>query len=147
MRRPVSPTVARLVGIRNVFTGEVGKERTADDALRLAWEGHSLETAIRDGPAPGTAVAWCIGDDGVIVHRRDRPSLGERENPVAGTVREAVRLGATTELVIDVSEDAAQPVHCAIPTHVAWRNGIERGVKIGFSLRAAAIHIMPQTGT
>lgn len=147
MHRPASPTVARLVGIRNVFTGELGKERTPDGSLRLVWQGHCLETAIRDGPAPGTRVDWCIGDDGVIVHRRERPSLGERENPVSGVVREAVRLGATTELVIDVSGEAAQPVHCSIPTHVAWRNGIEPGVKIGFSLRAAAIHIMPETGS
>ncbi len=145
MTRPATPAVARLVGIRNVFDGVVLDERTAGN-LSIGWRGHRLETAIADGFAAGEPVTWCIPADNVIVHRRDRPSRGEHENPVQGHVRSAVRLGETTELVVEVGGPEGHPLHCAIPTHVARRNGIQAGLTIGVSLKADAIQLMrPET--
>jgi molybdate transport system ATP-binding protein len=142
MTRPASPAVARLVGIRNIFQGVVVDERTAAGHLLVDWRGHRLETAADAGFAPGTRVSWCIPSDSIIVHRRDRPSRGEHENPVRGDVRETVRLGETTELVIAVGREDDHPLHCSIPTHVARRNAIEPGVTIGVSLKADAIQLM-----
>jgi molybdate transport system ATP-binding protein len=142
MTRPASPLVARLVGIRNIFDATVLDERTDGGCFLVAWRGHRLETAIDAGFAPGARVSWCIPADNVIVHRRDRPSRGEHENPIHGEVRESVRLGETTELVIAVGAGDDYPLHCSIPTHVAGRNAIEPGVMIGVSLKANAIHLM-----
>ncbi|MGH6925300.1 MAG: ABC transporter ATP-binding protein [Propylenella sp.] len=140
--RPNSPAVARLVGIRNIFEGTVLAERTADGRLTISWRGYHLETEIAAGFEPGARVSWCIPADSIVVHRRERPSRGEHENPVQGTVRELVRLGETTELVVAVEPEDAYPLHCSIPTHVARRNAIETGVAIGVSLKADAIQLM-----
>ena len=142
MTRPASPLVARLVNLRNVFSGSVAGHDRAAGVTTLQWQGRTIEAALYDAFPPGARVAWCIPADSIIVHRRDRPSRGERENPLSGVVREAVRLGQTTELVIVVGEDDREPFHLAIPTHVARRNGIEAGAVIGFSLRAEAVHLM-----
>jgi molybdate transport system ATP-binding protein len=140
MTRPVSPAVARLVGIRNVFDASVLRERGPGGVLLIGWRGCRLETQLLDGYSAGERVAWCIPADNVIVHRRDRPSRGEHENPVRGTVRETVRLGETTEIVVEIGE--GHPLHCSIPTHVARRNAIEPGVAIGVSLKSDAIQLM-----
>lgn len=144
MTRPASPAVARLVGIRNIFQGAILEERSDNGCLTVEWRGYHLETTLRDGFAPGTRLSWCIPSDNVIVHRRDRPSRGEHENPVHGEVREAVRLGESMELVVAVGPRDDYPLHCSIPTHVARRNGIDAGVEIGVSLKADAIQLMPE---
>jgi molybdate transport system ATP-binding protein len=144
LSHPASPAVARLVGIRNIFDATVLAERSAEGALLLDWRGHRLETIVPDGFAPGERIAWCIRADSVIVHRRDRPSRGEHENPVDGEVDDVVRLGETTDLVVRTAgaESGGHPIHCSVPTHVAARNTIEPGVAIRVSLKADAIHLM-----
>ena len=141
--RPASPAVARLVGIRNIFDGVVLGARSAAGHLVIGWREHRLETAIADGFAPGERVSWCIPSDSVIVHRRDRPSRGEHENPVRGRVRDALRLGETTELTLEADAADGLPLHCSISTHAARRNAIAPGVEIGVSLKADAIQLMP----
>ncbi len=143
MARPASPLVARLVDLRNVFSGRVAGHRADGGVTLLEWQGRTIEAGLREAFPPGARVAWCVPADSIIVHRRDRPSRGERENPLSGMVREAVRLGEMTELVAVVGGNDREPFHLAIPTHVARRNGIDVGVEIGFSIRAEAVHLMP----
>ena len=140
--RPASPAVARLVGIRNVFAGTMLAERSAGGSALIAWRGSTLETNAAPGMQPGEELTWCIPGDSVIVHRRDRPSFGEHENPVRGVVTEALRLGEVTELTIAVGEAADHPLHCTMATHAARRNRIEPGITIAVSLKADAIHLM-----
>ncbi len=141
MYHPVSPLVARLTDLRNVFSGVVAGHDTDAGYTRVTWNGVELEAAHHPGFAPGQAVAWCIPADSVVLHRRDRPSRGEHENPVRGTVAEALRLGDLTEVRIDV-RGIEEPIHLTIPTHVARRNRVEAGEPIGVSLRANAVHLM-----
>jgi molybdate transport system ATP-binding protein len=142
MYQPASPTVARLNDLRNVFSGCVQSHDAAARVTRLTWHGHVLEAAHQPAFAAGTRVAWCIPADSVVLHRRDRPSRGERENPVHGTVAEALRLGEMTQVRIGV-QGVEAPIHLTVPTHVARRNRVEVSEPIGVSLRAEAIHLMP----
>ena len=136
---PASPLVARLVDIRNIFEGRV---RGHDpDATWIEWQGRTLEAAPHPDLAPGSPVGWCIPADSIVLHRRDRPSRGEHENPVHGTVAEAIRLGEMTHVQIAV-EGIASPLELTIPTHVARRNRVFEGEPIGVSLRRDAIHLM-----
>ena len=141
MYQPASPLVARLTDLRNVFTGVVADHDPARGRTRLTWQGHRLEAAHRPEFAPGREVAWCIPADSVVLHRRDRPSRGEHENPVHGTVAEALRLGEMTQVRIAIPQ-VDDPIHLTVPTHVARRNGVRAGEPVGVSLRADAIHLM-----
>jgi molybdate transport system ATP-binding protein len=141
--RPATPTVARLVGIRNIFSGTVLAERTAAGKLIIGWRGYRLETQLDPRWPADAPVSWCIPADAVIVHRRDRPSRGEQENPVHGRVEELVRLGEVTEISLGIGGGSTHPLHCSLPTHAARRNGIEADLEIGVSLRADAIQVMP----
>ncbi|TDO04598.1 ABC transporter ATP-binding protein [Halomonas ventosae] len=139
-RRPSSPEVARLLDRHNVFTGTVVE---GGGGRRLQWGPWCLEVA--DGLAalaPGQRVSWYLPPSEVVLHRRDRPSQGERENPIQGQVVEMAVLGGITSvaLAFDHCEDT---LRFELPTHAARRNGLARGETVGVSLLAAGIHLMP----
>lgn len=143
MARPATPTVARLVDHTNIFHGTV-LEHPADTGITLLrWRDHTLEAAHQPAFAPGSKVAWVIPPENVILHRRDRPSRGERENPVSGKVGDYVPLGESTTLSLAVDTAENLSISLTVPTHVARRNGVQPGVEIRVSLLASGIHLMP----
>ena len=138
MTRPASAAIARLVGLQNLFEGMLVGE---GGGLRLAWLGHRLDVARIAGTA-GNRVAWVIPPEGVLLHRRERPSRGEAENPVAGTVQDCLRLGPFTQIRL-VPEGGGEPIAFSVPTHVAERNEIAPGAMARVTLLANSIHLMP----
>jgi len=134
--RPPSTEVARLLGHRNIFAG-----RITDDGRRLDWAGRRLEVAATGSFAGGDHVMWLIPPSSVLVHRRDRPSRGERENPVSGQVVEAITLGEQLHCTLEI--DGTLRIAFSMSTHAARRNGIDRGVEATVSLLADGIHLMP----
>ena len=141
-RFPANSSVARLVGIRNIFSGKIRHVHEDRNQIGLQWGNISLETEYHEAFVLGQSVTWCIQSDGIVVHRRNRPSRGEHENPVFGTVIEVFQFGQTTELSVDVGDPDEHPLHCSIPTHVAARNDIYLGADIGLSLKSDMIHLM-----
>jgi molybdate transport system ATP-binding protein len=139
--RPESVQVARLVGLKNVFRAQVIAQ-TATETL-MEWRGYRLTARRQIHFEPGSEVSWSIPHSHLILHRNDRPSRGERENPVAGTVASTVRLGDNVAASIHVKGAQRPPLFISIPRHVAERNRIVSGVTINVSLLAEGIHLMP----
>jgi molybdate transport system ATP-binding protein len=143
MTRPESVEVAQLVGLRNVFRAGVVGHDEERGMTTIEWRGHQLEARLQMAFAPGTQVTWAIPQGHIVLHRRDRPSRGERENPVSGPVIECVSLGENVALTVAVNGPDRPPLFLNIPAHVARRNDIAAGVEIGLSLLAEGIHLMP----
>ncbi len=145
--KPASPQVARLVDVGNLFEGTIaGTDRERGLAL-LDWRGRLLEVG---GPPPapaGTRLPWLVPDGFVILHRRDRPSRGERENPIPGRIEQMLVLGQTARLSLRPDHAPELPIRFSVPLHVARRNGIEPGVAATVSLLAQGIHLMAPTGS
>ena len=120
--RPASAEVARLVGLRNVFAGEVAA-RDSSGCLIITWAGLQLETAQRLDLSSGQAISWVIPDGFVILHRRDRPSRGEHENPVPGIIESVLPIGQIAHLTLRPNHDPNLPIHFSVPLHGApqWR--------------------------
>ena len=95
MSRPRSATVARLVGLDNIFNGEIIAHDTQRNLSLLQWNGMQLECPLHPEIAVGTRVDWVIPAERVVLHRRDRPSRGENENPVSGEIEDYLALGPT----------------------------------------------------
>jgi len=143
MTRPDSVEVAQLVGLRNVFRAGVVGHDAGRGCTTIEWRGHRLEARLQTAFAPGEQVNWVIPQGHVVLHRRDRPSRGERENPLRGPVTECIVLGEQVALTVAVNGAQRPPLFLSVPTHVARRNGIAAGVEIGVSLLAEGIHLMP----
>jgi molybdate transport system ATP-binding protein len=141
MTRPVDALVARLVDLRNVFEGRMAV--TPSGAAGIAWHTGVLEIAASSPlPPAGERICWGIPASGVVLHRRDRPSRGEHENPVDGVVVEYLEFGEDTSLALRV-DGAATPLWLKVPMHVARRNGVRIGEALRVSLLAHMLHVMP----
>lgn len=147
MTQPADALVARLVDLRNVFEAVVHAHDPANGRTLIDWHGVTLEVAHAPSFAPGTRVSWTIPVSGIVLHRRDRPSRGEHENPVSGAVHECVALGDDTTITIRIPAARDALLTLRVPTHVARRNGIAIGVEAGASLLADAMHLMPWRDT
>jgi len=141
--KPASAEVARLVDLRNVFTGTLAGQDPERGHMIIAWAGMRIEARARSGLSSGQEVAWVVPDGFVVLHRRDRPSRGEHENPVPGTVDAMLVIGQTAHLTLRPKQDPDLPIHFSVPLHVARRNGLAPGVEASVSLLAEGIHIMP----
>ena len=78
----------------------------------------------------------------VLLHRVDRPSRGEHENPVRGRIDDLVTLGddVSVRLVPEGLPDAR--LHVKLSVHVAQRNGLARGRDVAVSLLREAIVVL-----
>lgn len=146
LARPASVQAARLLGLRNLFAGVVEGHRAEAGLTHLRWRGYVLEARHNPAFPPGTPVTWVIPSARVVLHRRDRPSRGEHENPVHGIIRETIALGDTAHATLLVDGDEAAPLQFSVPTHVADRNRLAAGGPAAVSLLADAIHLMPREG-
>jgi molybdate transport system ATP-binding protein len=144
LSRPANAEVARLVDLNNLFTGEIIRHDQVKQLTYLRWNNLELECVLNESFKPNSNIDWVIPPDSIILHRKDRPSHGERENPVPGTIQQAIQMGETTTIVMTVTGNE-QSLSFNIPTHVARRNQLLEGEIITVSLLANAIHIMPRT--
>jgi molybdate transport system ATP-binding protein len=141
--KPETAEVARLIDLNNIFSAEIIRHDQKKQFTILNWKNMQLECRINESFAPGSKVDWVIPPESVILHRQDRPSRGEHENPVPGIVAHAITLGENTSVTMYINGHD-KTLSFTIPTHVARRNNIYDGKTISVSLLANAIHMMPR---
>ncbi len=136
LTRPATVAAARLLDLPNVFDGAIVG---TGEARRLAWGPHRLEVpdgATFDGEG---GIAWTILPTRVVLHRVDRPSRGEHENPVPARIADLVTLG---DDVVARLEPAGLPevrLTLKVSLHVAQRNVLAPGRDVTVSLLRDAI--------
>jgi len=143
MTRPETVEVAQLVGLRNVFRAGVVAHDAERGVTLIEWRRHRLEARLQPEFAVGAQVTWVIPQGHIVLHRRDRPSRGEHENPVFGKVVECLSLGENIVLSVTINGPDRPPLFLTVPAHTARRNGIAQDVDIGVSLLSEGIHLMP----
>lgn len=141
--RPADAQVARLMDQSNLFRGRVHSHQTERNLTLLRWGERLLEARHAPHWPPGSTVDWLIPASHIVLHRRGRPSRGERENPVHGVIVEQLLLGETTAVTLQVDDAPQQVLNFSLPSHAAERNGLAIGARIGVSLLAEGIHLMP----
>ncbi len=87
---------------------------------------------------------WVIHPSHIIMHRRDRPSFGERENPVHGVISEFLELGENAFLRLEADGDDEAYLNFTVSSHSARRNNLSVGARAGVSLLANGIHLMTE---
>jgi len=142
MTRPASTEVARLIGLRNIFEGRIASRDAGSGKTVIEWSGVAIEASAVTGFDIGTPIDWVVPDGFVVLHRRDRPSRGEHENPIPGHIERMLVIGQTAQLTLRPAHAPALPIHFSVPLHVARRNDVVPGVAATVSLLADGIHLM-----
>lgn len=143
MTRPESRLVSRLVDLPNVLDGRIVGHDESRKLTIIEWAGFKLEARLHPDFPVGSDVSFAIPPASVLLHSRVHPSRGVRENPVDATIRNCLTLGEYTQITARVGDDATILLTFSVPAHVARRNKLSDGDKIGISLLTDAIHIMP----
>ena len=144
LNHPANRQVARLIDLKNIFQARIADQYPGEGITRLEWGGTTLEAGYNGEFAAGDPVDWVIPLGSVILHRRRGPSRGVRENPVHGVIETMVRLGETVSVSLVLDDHDVHPLFMSMSAHAAARNAIAPGERIGVSLRADDIHIMPR---
>lgn len=144
LSRPDNALVARLMGHRNIFSATVVSHDSTAGITLIDWRGIKLELEYNDAFEVGSVVDWLIHPAHLIMHRRERPSRGERENPVHGVVRELLELGENSTVSLELKGANPQYLSFSVSRHSAHRNNLAVGVEAGVSLLAEGIHLMPK---
>ncbi|WP_043364508.1 ABC transporter ATP-binding protein [Belnapia sp. F-4-1] len=142
LARPATAEVARLLDLRNLFRGAVERHDPAAGATFLCWGDRILEATHAPDFAPGEPVDWLVPGAAVVLHRRGRPSAGERENPVPGRVVELLALGEEARVTLDVGDPGGSTLSFAMSLHAARRNGLAPGEDCVVSMLRDGIHLM-----
>ncbi len=137
MRHPDNANIAKLLGHQNVFKATLEKHSQHDTVHCLG----SVLTVPKQANLNDSQVDLLIEPSAIILHRRDRPSLGERENPVHASVIDAVALGDELSLVLQAG-DNNDKLHFQLSRHVAQRNQIQTGANITVSILSEGVHLM-----
>ena len=143
MQRPDNATVARLLGHQNLFKGTLVRngKLPENDHAEVNLLGVTMQCRLTHPVATG-AVDILIAPSAVVLHRRDRPSRGERENPLSGIISEAILLGDDIRFLLQV-DSPSEPLAFQMSRHVAERNQVKLGERISVSILAEGIHVMP----
>lgn len=140
--RPPSATVARLMGQTNVFPGTLLKPAGDGVCGLVAMAGVELEITDTGRFAADDAIVCLAPSEFIVLHRRGRPSQGERENPISGAIAAIDRLGEQTAVSVRIGGEAQALINFRLPTHSARRNELAVGETITVSLLADGLHLM-----
>jgi molybdate transport system ATP-binding protein len=143
LQRPASVAVARLVGLKNIFDGEVvAHDRHAGTTL-LRWQGRQLAVALQEDFPPGSPVAWAIPAAGVLLLGPDEGARGPRDSAVKGTIATLATLGDQVRVTVHVSDVGPASLFTAVPRHLAARYGLAEGRPLTLRLRGESIRLLP----
>jgi molybdate transport system ATP-binding protein len=142
MQQPATVDVARLVGLRNVFEGEVVSHSRDDGHTVLAWNGQQLRARLQEAFPVGSKVAWSLPGAGVLLMPRHRPPSGSMDHPLDGIVAKLVMLGDRVRLLVSVDGTGGAFLAMTVPRHLAERYALAEGQALSLRLRGEQIHLM-----
>ncbi|NOR71128.1 MAG: ATP-binding cassette domain-containing protein [Methylomarinum sp.] len=140
---PKTATVARLMDQQNLFTAQVLEHDSQMQKTRIRWQNMVLETVYQPQFKVNERVCWMIQSANVLLHRRDRPSSGDKENPLQGSIIEYMESNGLANLLVEVDQQLKINISMNVPLHVAKRNHLGLNENIGISLLSEGIHLMP----
>lgn len=140
---PKTATVARLMDQQNLFTAQVLEQDVQEQKTHIRWRGRVLEATYQPQFQVNERICWMIQSANVLLHRRDRPSNGDKENPLQGQIIEYMESSGLANLLVKVDPELQINIAMNVPLHVAKRNRLGLNEHIGISLLSAGIHLMP----
>jgi len=140
---PKTATVARLMDQQNLFTAQVLEHDTQAQKTCVRWRGWVLEANYQPQFQVNERVCWMIQSANVLLHRRDRPSNGDKENPLEGHIIEYMESSGLANILVEIDSGLKINIAMNVPLHVAKRNRLGLNEKVGISLLSAGIHLMP----
>ena len=141
MAHPCNEAAAQLVGMRNLFDGEIIEHDAVQSSTRLRLGVHVLDSPYRPQLTPGTSVRWVIADNGVRFRAISRAESVNSRNRLEVMVSKLLILGDEVRLSMQIDSVNA-PLLANIPLRLATELNLAAGQRTAVALRAEDIHIL-----
>lgn len=143
LRRPVNRSVARFVGTKNIFGGTI--TGSAGHRVTMEWADNTIE-APSGRYGVGHHVTWCIRPEDIMIVRPDRPLRPSvQRNLIGGHLVREIDRGVSHLLFFKANGVSGRDydLEILLPHHAHARLGLRVGQSMVVSLKASAIHLMP----
>lgn len=142
-RRPASVEAARLVGMKNLFAGEVIAHEPSSAHTLIGWHGQRLKVRMQPDFSPGTRISWALPAADVLLMPLDHDSRDDLDNPVSGRIVKIVALGETIHIQMQADATEGARLSLNVSHHIARRYALAEGQQLTLRLRGEHIHLMP----
>ena len=141
LARPVNEAAARLVGIRNLFDGEILHHDTDAGITWLRTGELTLGSTLTTRWPVGHCVRWMIPNNGVRLRAIARSDLPASHNRVRITVQTVLMLGDEARVVASLP-GITEALHLQIPARLISELRLQPGASTDVVLRVDRLHIM-----
>lgn len=141
MARPVSEVAARLIGVRNVFDGDILRH---DESAGLTWlraGEQTLACSLAMAWPVGQKVRWMIPNSGVRLRAIARGDLPASPNRVRLTVQSVLMLGDEARILANLP-GIPDALHIQIPARLVSELRLQTGASTEVVLREDRLHIL-----
>lgn len=140
--RPDSIKVAKLLGVRNIFSGTVEGHEPTSNRTQISWAGQSIQAPMQPDLPVGASVHWHIPPEDVMFEVGGGSCRVREGSKVSGIVQRAVVMPPVVRLNLLAGEGLKEPMtlesaHPALRAHPP-----QKGDRVAFRLAFDAIHIL-----
>ena len=138
LRAPASAEVARLMGMRNLFSGRVVQHEATHTLIQ--WNEWRLRVRLHPRFQPGDAIQWVMPTSGVLL-MPTRPHEDEMlDNPIDVQIESMLALGENYRITLSAGDDR---LTMQVPRYLAQRFSLLVGQGLPVRLRGETIHLLP----
>ncbi len=135
---PKSAEVAKLMGMRNVFTGTVVRHEPSHSVI--AWGEHKLRVRLHADFEAGTEIFWAMPTAGVLLMPSRSRESETLDNEIPVRIVTMLALGEQYRVTLQVGADR---VTMNVPRHIAQRYALAEDQQLSVRLRGETVHLMP----
>lgn len=135
---PINAEVARLMGMQNVFVGQVISHASKHSVV--AWGDQLLRVRLHSDYAPGKMITWVMPTSGVLLMPSRPRETDALDNEIAVSIQTMLALGEHFRVTLAVGNNRLM---MNVPRHIAQRYQLEERQSIKVRLRGETVHLMP----
>lgn len=141
LSRPRNEAVARQMGLRNIFDGEVVFQDRSKDITWLKFGERLIASDFGKDRTVGSYVRWVIPNQGIRFNAITNGRLCRSFNKLDVTINSLLVMGESVRVVCYVTE-ARQLLNTEVSLHLAQKLGLTTGMQTTVALKSEQIHIL-----
>ena len=135
---PLNAEVAKLMGMRNVFSGRVIAHESTHTIV--AWGDYEMRVRLREDFLVGTDIFWAMPTSGVLLMPSRTRESATLDNEIAVQIVKMLALGEQFRVTLKSGEER---ITMNVPRHIAQRYDLAEKQQISVRLRGETVHLMP----
>ncbi|WP_198781369.1 ABC transporter ATP-binding protein [Shewanella putrefaciens] len=141
LSRPRNEAVARQMGLRNIFDGEVVFQDSTKDLTWLKFGEQLIACDYGKGRPVGSQVRWVIPNQGIRFNSISNGRLCRSFNKLDITIDSLLVMGESVRLICYVTGTQLQ-LNTEVSLHLAQKLTLKKGMQTTVALKSEQIHIL-----